>query len=98
MHYRKLGSTEAEISEIGFGAWGIGGNQWQGGDDDESLRALKRAFELGGNFVDTALAYGDGHSEVLIGRAIGKCFRRVYVATKIPPRNRVWPASPGTPI
>jgi len=58
MHYRKLGSTEAEVSEIGFGAWGIGLNQWQGGTDAESVRALKRAFELGVNLVDTALAYG----------------------------------------
>ena len=70
MHYRKLGASEAEISEIGLGAWGIGGNQWQGSEDGESLRALKRAFELGVNFVDTALAYGDGHSERLVGRAV----------------------------
>ena len=67
MHYRKLGSTEAEISEIGYGAWGIGGNQWQGANDKDSLSALKRAFELGVNLVDTALAYGDGHSEQLVG-------------------------------
>jgi aryl-alcohol dehydrogenase-like predicted oxidoreductase len=98
MHYRKLGTTEAEISEIGFGAWGIGGNQWQGGKDDESLRALRRAFELGVNFVDTALAYGEGHSERLVGDVVGKTFHRAYVATKIPPKNRVWPASPSTPI
>ena len=62
MHYRRPGAGEAEISEIGFGAWGIGGKQWLGGKDDESLLALERAFELGVNFVDTALAYGDGHS------------------------------------
>jgi aryl-alcohol dehydrogenase-like predicted oxidoreductase len=98
MLYRRLGTTESEVSEIGFGAWGIGGNQWQGGKDDESLRALKRAFELGVNFVDTALAYGDGHSERLVGQAVGQSFRRVHVATKIPPKNRVWPASPNTPI
>jgi len=98
MLYRRLGSTEAEVSEIGFGAWGIGGNQWQGGQDDESLRALNRAFELGVNFVDTALAYGDGHSERLIGQAVGKSFRRIHVATKIPPKNRIWPASPATPL
>jgi aryl-alcohol dehydrogenase-like predicted oxidoreductase len=52
----KTGTTESEVSEVGFGACGIGGNQWQGGQDDESLRALKRAFELRVNFVDTALA------------------------------------------
>ena len=78
MHYRKLGPTEAEISEIGFGAWGIGGNQWQGGKDDESLRALHRAFELGVNLVDTALAYGEGHSEKLVGQAVQEAFRLTY--------------------
>jgi aryl-alcohol dehydrogenase-like predicted oxidoreductase len=69
MHYRKLGATEAEISEIGYGAWGIGGKQWLGGQDNQSLHALKRSFELGVNFIDTALAYGDGHSERLVGEA-----------------------------
>lgn len=98
MHYRKLGPTEAEVSEIGYGAWGIGGNQWQGGADDESMRALKRSFELGVNFIDTALAYGDGHSEKLVGQAVRDGFRRVFVATKVPPKNRVWPATASTPI
>lgn len=98
MHYRKLGATEAEISEIGYGAWGIGGNQWLGGQDDESVRALKRSFELGVNFVDTALAYGDGHSEQLVGGAVRDGYRKVFIGTKIPPRNRVWPASSNTPI
>jgi aryl-alcohol dehydrogenase-like predicted oxidoreductase len=98
MQYRKLGSTEAEVSELGFGAWGIGGNQWQGGKDDESIKALKRSFELGVNLVDTALAYGEGHSERLVGQAISKSFSKVYVGTKVPPKNRIWPASPATPI
>lgn len=98
MHYRKLGATESEISEIGFGAWGIGGNQWQGGKDDESFRALKRAYELGVNFVDTAAAYGDGHSERLVGKTLKETFHKLHVATKIPPKNRVWPANPATPI
>jgi aryl-alcohol dehydrogenase-like predicted oxidoreductase len=98
MHYRKLGATEAEISEIGYGAWGIGGKQWLGGRDNESLRALKRSFELGVNLVDTALAYGDGHSEQLVGEAVRDGFCHVYVATKIPPQNRVWPASPAIGI
>ncbi|MBV8549732.1 MAG: aldo/keto reductase [Acidobacteriaceae bacterium] len=98
MHYRKLGSTEAEISEIGYGAWGIGGNQWQGGKDEESMRALKRAFDFGVNFIDTALAYGDGHSEMLVGKAVKETFHKIFVATKIPPMNRIWPASPSTPI
>jgi aryl-alcohol dehydrogenase-like predicted oxidoreductase len=98
MKYRKLGSSDSTISEIGFGAWGIGGKQWQGGDDDESIAALKRSFELGVNFVDTALAYGDGHSEQLVGQAIKNSFTKIRVATKIPPMNRIWPASPATPI
>lgn len=98
MRYRKLGSTECEISEIGFGAWGIGGKQWQGVQDSESIKALKRAFELGVNFVDTALAYGDGHSEHLVGQALRHSFRRIYVATKVPPKNRIWPASPSMNI
>ncbi|MBV9405905.1 MAG: aldo/keto reductase [Acidobacteriaceae bacterium] len=99
MHYRKLGTTEAEVSEIGFGAWGIGaGQQWQGGRDDESTRALERAFELGVNFVDTALAYGEGHSERLVGQAVRESFRKVYVATKIPPKNRIWPARREMPV
>ncbi|HEY1217189.1 MAG TPA: aldo/keto reductase [Bryobacteraceae bacterium] len=98
MRYRRLGSTNLQVSEIGYGAWGIGGNQWLGGRDDESQRALQRAFELGLNFIDTALAYGDGHSEKLVGQAIKSAANRIYIATKIPPKNRVWPASPSTPI
>jgi aryl-alcohol dehydrogenase-like predicted oxidoreductase len=98
MHYRKLGTTEAEVSEIGFGAWGIGGKQWRGGNDNEATRALKRSFELGVNLVDTALAYGDGHSEQLVGQAVRDSFRKIYIATKIPPKNGIWPASLSTPI
>jgi len=98
MQYRKLGKTEAEISEIGFGAWGIGGKQWLGGKDDESEEALRRAFELGVNFVDTALAYGDGHSEQLVGQVVRSTFHRIYVATKVPPKNGIWPASPSAPV
>jgi aryl-alcohol dehydrogenase-like predicted oxidoreductase len=92
MNYRALGRTSLHISELGYGAWGIGGTQWKGGSDDESLRALHRAFELGVNFVDTALAYGDGHSEQLVGKAVKESGRHIFVATKIPPLNRVWPA------
>ncbi|MGH9581419.1 MAG: aldo/keto reductase, partial [Bryobacteraceae bacterium] len=98
MHYRKLGTAEAEIGEIGFGAWGIGGNQWQGANDDESVRALKRGFELGINFVDSALAYGDGHSERLVGKIVHDVFHRIYLATKIPPKNGIWPATPSMSI
>jgi aryl-alcohol dehydrogenase-like predicted oxidoreductase len=98
MRYRKLGRTGMEVSEIGYGAWGIGGKQWLGNEDQASLQALKRSFELGLNFIDTALAYGDGHSEKLVGKAIKAAPRPIHVATKIPPKNGVWPASPDTPI
>lgn len=98
MKYRKLGRTNLEISDIGYGAWGIGGKQWLGGEDQASLAALRRAFDLGLNFMDTALAYGDGHSEKLCGEAVRTAPHPVYVATKVPPKNRVWPASPLTPI
>ena len=99
MNYRKLGRTDLQVSEIGYGAWGIGaGTQWQGGRDDDSLGALRRAIELGLNFIDTALAYGDGHSETLVGQVVRQAGRRIYVATKVPPRNQLWPARPGIGI
>ncbi|SRR5579871_695292 len=98
MRYRKLGRTGFHVSEIGYGAWGIGGTQWLGGDDRESLGALRHAFELGLNFIDTALAYGDGHSEMLVGEAVRNAGHKIYVASKVPPRNQRWPAVPGIPI
>jgi aryl-alcohol dehydrogenase-like predicted oxidoreductase len=98
MKYRKLGRTNFEISEMGYGAWGIGGKQWLGGEDPESVAALRRAIELGLNFIDTALAYGDGHSEQLVGQVVRETRSRVYVATKVPPKNQLWPAQPGIGI
>lgn len=98
MRYRKLGRTKFEISELGYGAWGIGGIQWQGGTDDESIRALHRAIELGVNFIDTALAYGAGHSEQLVGEVVREKKQKIYVATKVPPQNQLWPARPGIGI
>ncbi len=98
MKYRTLGRTGFHISEMGFGAWGIGGKLWQGGSDDESMRALHRAMDLGVNFIDTALVYGDGHSEKLVGKAMREARHRMYVATKIPPKNRLWPARPGIAV
>lgn len=92
MHRRRLGRTGFEVSEVGFGAWGIGGTTWLGADDDESLRALHRAVDLGLDFVDTALAYGDGHSERLVGRVVRERRAAVRIATKVPPANGHWPA------
>jgi aryl-alcohol dehydrogenase-like predicted oxidoreductase len=98
MHYRQLGRTALEVSEVGYGAWGIGQKQWIGATDDESLAALRRAIELGVNFIDTALAYGEGHSERLVARVLAENRGRLHVATKIPPLNLVWPARPGIGI
>jgi aryl-alcohol dehydrogenase-like predicted oxidoreductase len=98
MRYRKLGRTGLEVSELGYGAWGIGKSLWKGADDDESRRALRRAIELGVNFIDTALAYGDGYSEGLVGEAVREAPDTVYVATKVPPQNGRWPAPAGIPV
>src|ERR1700679_72814 len=98
MKQRQLGKTNLSISEIGYGAWGIGGTMWIGASDKESLVALHRAIELGVNFIDTALVYGNGHSEELVGRVVGDAPHKVYVATKVPPKNRIWPAPPGVGI
>ncbi|HLW77207.1 MAG TPA: aldo/keto reductase [Bryobacteraceae bacterium] len=95
MRYRKLGRTEIEVSEIGYGAWGIGGKMWLGGNDGDAIAALRRALDLGLNFIDTAFVYGEGHSEELIGQHVP---REIHVATKIPPKNMLWPARPGIGI
>jgi len=97
MNYRKLGKTGLEVSEIGFGAWGIGRGMWIGAEDDESLRALHRAIDLGLNFIDTALAYGDGHSEQLVGQVLKERDERLYVATKVPPRINSGRPAPARP-
>ena len=98
MRKRTLGKTGIEVNEIGYGAWGIGGRQWLGGNDDESLKALKRSIELGLNFIDTALAYNEGHSESLVGRVVKETGAKIHVATKVPPKNRIWPAHPDVGI
>ena len=95
MNHRKLGRTGLEVSEIGYGAWGIAGDAWLGAKDEESLRALNRAVDLGLNFIDTALAYGEGHSERLVGKVVAERDETIHVATKIPPKNRIWPAPSG---
>jgi aryl-alcohol dehydrogenase-like predicted oxidoreductase len=101
MRYRKFGRTGWNVSEIGYGMWGMAG--WTGSDDKESLDALQRAVDLGCNFFDTAWAYGEGHSEELLGKIlranksktnVGGPDKKLYAATKIPPKNRRWPARP----
>ena len=97
MRDRTFGRTGWQVSEIGYGMWGIGG--WTGSDDQESLRALERAFALGCNFFDTAWAYGAGRSETLLGEAL-RAHRGApaYVATKIPPKNMKWPGKAEYPV
>lgn len=85
------------VSEIGYGMWGMG--SWSGSDDEESLLSLQRAVDLGCNFFDTAWVYGDGHSEGLLGQLVrANPQKRLYTATKIPPRNRQWPSRRETPL
>ncbi len=97
MRYRSFGRTGWQVSEIGYGMWGMGG--WSGSDDEESLGSLQRAVDLGCNFFDTAWAYGEGRSEALLGRLVrANTGVKLYTATKIPPKNRQWPSRAGTPL
>src|SRR4030081_1650776 len=89
MRYRTFGRTGWQVSEIGYGMWGMGG--WTGSDDEESARALDRALALGCNFFDTAWAYGAGKNETLLGKALRSNGSQIIVAPKIPPKNMMWP-------
>jgi aryl-alcohol dehydrogenase-like predicted oxidoreductase len=82
VEYRALGRTGWRVSTIGFGAWAIGGDAWGRTDDQESLRALHRAIDLGVNFIDTADVYGDGHSERLVARVRRERSEELIIATK----------------
>ncbi len=91
MRYRTFGRTGSQVSEIGYGMWGIGG--WSGSDDQQSLQSLQAAVDLGCNFFDTAFVYGDGRSEKLLGQTVrDNRNKRLHTATKIPPKNKEWPA------
>ncbi len=91
MKYRTLGRTGLQVSEIGYGMWGMAG--WTGSDDDQSQRALQHAVDLGCNFFDTAWAYGDGKSEALLGELVrAHPQAKLYTATKVPPKNLKWPS------
>src|SRR5213075_371102 len=94
MQYRKFGRTGWQVSDIGYGMWGMGG--WTGSDDEESLQSLQRSVDLGCNFFDTAWAYGEGKSEHLLGQLVrtnGQ--KKLYTATKVPPKNATWPSRRG---
>ncbi len=93
MKYRTLGRTGFEVSDIAHGLWGMSG--WSESDDQQSRQAIQLAIDLGCNFFDTAWAYGNGKSDGLLGEALANNKgKRIYAASKIPPKNLKWPASP----
>jgi aryl-alcohol dehydrogenase-like predicted oxidoreductase len=97
MRHRTFGRLGWQVSDVGYGMWGMGG--WTGSDDAESGLALDRAVQNGCNFFDTAYAYGDGHSERLLAAALARHRgTRLFAATKVPPKNRRWPGRAETPI
>jgi len=90
--HRTFGRTGWQISDIGYGMWGMGA--WSGSDDNQSLSSLERAIDLGCNFFDTAWVYGDGRSEKLLGQILhANSAKKLYAATKVPPKNKAWPAA-----
>src|SRR6266536_1001390 len=97
MKTRTLGNTGYRVSEIGFGGWGIGGEMWRGVDDSEGRKALREAVDQGITFFDTALAYGNGHSERIIGEVLKEDIRanRNEIVTKIPPLSHQWHGKAG---
>jgi aryl-alcohol dehydrogenase-like predicted oxidoreductase len=90
MESRRFGKTNWEVSEIGYGMWGLAG--WTGSEQNEVDRALEQSVELGCNFFDTAWGYGAGKSEQILGALLKKHAKRLYFATKIPPKNFKWPS------
>ena len=94
MQYRTFGRTGWQVSEIGYGMWGMGG--WTGSSDEQSLEGLQLAVDGGCNFFDTAWGYGEGHSEGLLGQLVrANPDKKLYTATKIPPKNWKWPSRRG---
>ena len=93
MKYRRFGKTNWQVSEIGYGMWGMAG--WTESDDAQSAKSLDLAVENGVNFFDTAWGYGEGHSEELLGQLVKRHpGKKLYTASKIPPKNFQWPAKP----
>lgn len=94
MRYRRFGRLGWPVSEVGYGMWGLGGDAWTGSDDTTGNEALDEAVRLGCTFFDTAWIYGQGHSERLLGDLLRRTPEpRLYVATKVPPKNRQWPST-----
>lgn len=93
MQHRTFGRTGWQISEIGYGMWGLAG--WTGSEIDTINQALDRSVELGCNFFDTAWGYGEGLSETILGGLLKRyAEKNLIAATKIPPKNRKWPSKP----
>lgn len=94
MNDRTFGRLGWRVGEVGYGMWGLAG--WTGGDADQTREGLRLAVDGGVTFFDTALAYGDGASERVLGELVRACpDRRLYTASKIPPKNRRWPSRRG---
>jgi len=93
MLMKKFDKSDIDVSLLGFGCWGIGKSEWKGGEDAESKKALIKAMENGINFFDTALAYGRGHSERLLGETEKEFGKQVFIASKIPSKKLEWPAA-----
>jgi aryl-alcohol dehydrogenase-like predicted oxidoreductase len=97
MRYRTLGKTGFRISEIGYGSWGCGGDWWKDACDQDSLNSINIAIDNGVNFIDTALGYGGGHSEEIVGQAVRGRREKIFIASKIPPQNYNFVPAPGAP-
>lgn len=96
MRYRRFGRLGWNLSEVGYGMWGVAGGPggWTGGDDEAGAQALAEAVDLGCNFFDTAWIYGRGDGERILRRVLREYpSRKLYVATKIPPKDRTWPST-----
>ncbi|MHB2150098.1 aldo/keto reductase [Calditrichota bacterium LG25] len=92
MEYRQFDKSEQKVSRLGVGTWGMGKTMWIGADDKESKRVLHKAIDQGINFFDSALVYGMGHSEKLLGEVEKEAAAELFITTKIPPKNFRWPA------
>jgi len=97
MNYRRFGKTNWQVSEIGYGMWGMG--EWTNSNDEESVNSLQLALDKGCNFFDTAWIYGNGKSENLLRELVrANSDKNIYIATKIPPKNLQWPSKREYPL
>jgi aryl-alcohol dehydrogenase-like predicted oxidoreductase len=92
MRYKKFSKSDISVSQLGYGTWGIGKTYWGGADDEESKRSLLLSVEKGVNFFDSALIYGNGHSERLLGEVEKVCGKKLFITSKIPSKKMEWPA------